>query len=315
MKAHFVEATSIEVLGASKTEYLELFYFVDIVAWFGYNFYQFLLLLRLQPISSTATSAPFSRSLLHCCCHSHIHLQAWDYAGSLVLHLLPLLLLGFAGTIHFSSSLLCTDGPSAGSIISFLVNFWRLAPVQRCFSGNLLLFLGTDSFFKILDFCTLYSRLKTMRDVLHIIYYHAFSIFLLEHHFFTRNCRGNCSLSYRSNQLHQGPAKAKARQGRQWCARRTRSLLNAYLLLFWIQLFSRARLYSGHEPCSASRDLSPSGVILIFYIHWYSLAIIGSFFRWFGFHPPVAASSFHWVPCIRCWLAPYPEAQWLLFWI
>ena len=47
-------------------------------------------------------------------------------------------------------------------------------------------------------------------------------------------------------------------------------------------------------------------------IHWLSLAL---FFRWFGFHPPVAASSFHWVPCIRCWLAPYPEAQWLLFWI
>ena len=193
--------------------------------------------------------------------------------GSLVLHLLPLLLLGFAGTIHFSSSLLCTDGPSAGSIISFLVNFWRLAPVQRWF------FLGTDSFFKILDFCTLYSRLKTMREVLHIIYYHAFSMFFAGTSFLHSKLQGQLQsfLPVKSTQSRTS-CPAKARQGRQWCARRPRSLLNAYLLLFWIQLFSRARLYSGHEPCSASRDLSPSGVILIFYIHIFSLAIIGSFF-------------------------------------
>ena len=52
---------------------------------------------------------------------------------------------------------------------------------------------------------------------------------------------------------------------------------------------------SGHEPCRAS--------ILLSYLH------LLCFFRWFGFH----LALFHCVPCIRCKLAAYPEAQGLLF--
>ena len=72
----------------------------------------------------------------------HIHLQARDYGGSLAFHLLPLLLLGFARTIHYSPWLCCTDGASAGSTFSFLDNFWPTRSTSKIlskFSGDLLL--------------------------------------------------------------------------------------------------------------------------------------------------------------------------------
>ena len=72
----------------------------------------------------------------------HIHLQTRDYGGSIAFHLLPLLLLGFARTIHYSPWLCCTDGASAGSTFSFLDSFWptrSTSKISSKFSGDLLL--------------------------------------------------------------------------------------------------------------------------------------------------------------------------------
>lgn len=89
----------------------------------------------------------------------HIHLQAWDYADCLAIHLLPLLLLCFAGTIQYSSWLWwrrATDCASAGSTFSFLNNFLatRSTSTISCMFFRHFLFSDIDSYLKILFLCT-----------------------------------------------------------------------------------------------------------------------------------------------------------------
>ena len=110
-----------------------------------------------------------------------------------------LLLLCFAGTIHSSSLLLCTDGASAGSTFSFQDNFLatRSTSTISCMLFRqfvYLYFIGIDSHFKILDLCTFDSMLKTMGKSCTSSATSA-SPFLPGRYFFTWNARGNYSLS------------------------------------------------------------------------------------------------------------------------
>lgn len=297
MKAHFVEATSIEVLGASKTQYLELFYFVDIVTWFG-----------IQCLSIFAPAA-FAANFFY------------GDLGS-IFKIIDALLLGEVW--YFISYLFCSL-VSLERYIFLLRCSVLMAPVQDQLSpswstfGDLLQFndaspaiyffslAPTPSRFWIFAHSTPGSRLWgkscTSSTTMHSPFFCWNIISSLEIAGATAVfLTGQINSIKDQLKLDRVANDVPGDHGHSWMP------IYYYLLLFWIQLFSRARLYSGHEPCSASRDLSPSGVIHI-YIHWLSLAL---FFRWFGFHPPVAASSFRWVPCIRCWLAPYllPNNYW-----
>ena len=90
---------------------------------------------------------------------------------------------------------------------------------------------------------------------------------------------------------------AKARRGRQRRAGRPRSLhgLHGFLFLLFLKKFSPRD--SGHEPCCASRDWSPSGYCLLFLLFSFFLVV------W------VSPCSFHPVPCRRCWLVAYSSAR------
>ena len=274
---------------ASETQYFEVIYSVYIVARFFYTFCSCRVsseVLQLQHFLHFQDSSYF-----------HIHLQARDYRGSLAFHLLPLLLLGFAGTIYYSSWLCCTDGASAGSTFSFL---------DYSFATRCMWTIGFTSFSVA---STPTSRLCS--------YAHSTpcsrlwvksctsspttpSPFLPERYFFTVNARGNHGLLYRSNQFHQVPAKA--RRGRQRRAGRPRSteflLLNTYFLFFSIQL-SKVRLVVTNPAVRHG----------LFSFRLYSL-----FFNFRSVFSVVWVSPclFHWVPCIRCKLAAYPEAQCIL---
>ena len=261
---------------ASETQYFEVIYSVYIVARFFYTFCSCRVsseVLQLQHFLHFQDSSYF-----------HIHLQARDYRGSLAFHLLPLLLLGFAGTIYYSSWLCCTDGASAGSTFSFL---------DYSFATRCMWTIGFTSFSVA---STPTSRLCS--------YAHSTpcsrlwvksctsspttpSPFLPERYFFTVNARGNRGLLYRSNQFHQVPAKA--RRGRQRRAGRPRSteflLLNTYFLFFSIQL-SKVRLVVTNPAVRHG----------LFSFRLYSL-----FFNFRSVFSVVWVSPclFHWVPCIR----------------
>ena len=84
------------------------------------------------PIFFTSRSSPFLSfpSILDFV----TSLQSQDYGGSLADNILPFIILFTAGTKHYSFSLLCTDGASTRSAISYLDNL-----LAAHFGNNLLL--------------------------------------------------------------------------------------------------------------------------------------------------------------------------------
>ena len=99
---------------------------------------------------------------------------------------------------------------------------------------------------------TVNSTFETMGDVLHILSNFAFSYMQLECTFFF--CWTYVPVQFSQATLLPFLA-AKARGGRQRRAGRPRSLLRVTHLLLWHSAPKRET--SGHEPCCASRGLTP----------------------------------------------------------
>ena len=172
--------------------------------------------------------------------------------------------------LHFISVLFCSlvlleqyithpgyavlRAPVQGQRSPSWTTFWRLAPLRRfheCFSGNLYFFFSGTS--RPCSYAHSNPCSRLWGSLVHHLLPAMPCPFLPERYFFTVNVR--YGLPYRSNQLHQGPAKA-----------RNSTLQSASC---------------GHEPCCASRDCSPSGCILLSWFH--SLCFLGGL----GFTLPI----------------------------
>lgn len=73
----------------------------------------------------------------------------------------------------------------------------------------------------------------------------------------------------------------------------------------WMPIYSSFQFRFYPMRLVVTNPAVPDGTFLLL-VSFSSFIFNGSFFFWVVWVPPC---SFHWVPCIRCWLAAYPKAQ------
>ena len=180
--------------------------------------------------------------------------------------------------------------------------FWRPAPLRlfhACFSSKFLLFQWHQLLPQ--DLVLMHIRLHAQGyggSLAHHLLPRLLSPspFLPEHWFFTWDFRGNCSLSDRSNQQDQLKLAGAAKEA--YPETTVNRISSTESLLSYLSNSTLQSGTSGHEPCCASPDCSPSSLyfhlICFFSIVW------------------VPPCPFHRVRCIRCKLTSYPEDQSLL---